>query len=39
MQTKTETLRTLARQLNLTGIGVTVEDWLMKTQQEKKQLS
>ncbi len=35
MQTKTETLRTLARQLNLTGIGATVDDLLMKTQQEK----
>ena len=35
MQTKTETLRSLARQLSLTGISATVEDLLMKTQQEE----
>ncbi len=37
MQTKTETLRTLARQLNLSGIGASVDDVLMKTQQEMAQ--
>lgn len=33
MQTKTETLRSLARQLNLSGIGTAVDDLLMDAQK------
>lgn len=35
METKTESLRSLVRELNLSGIGTTVDDLLMRAQQDQ----